>query len=71
MLPTEFKVNLSFGSGGEAKNRFPIRKILAIFDLQVTSMLPTKSQVNLPFSSGEEAKNSFLRWPPLNDFSYF
>ena len=45
MLPTKFKVNKPFDSGEEAKNRFsrwppcgrhlgfPIRKILAIFDL--------------------------------------
>ena len=49
MLPTKFGVNWPFGSG-EAKNRFSIwppygfliEMILAIFDLQVTTMLPTK-----------------------------
>ena len=58
---------------------FPIRTILAIYDLQVTRMVPTKFQVNWPFSSGEEAKNRFSRWPPWrpswisnrNNFSYF
>ena len=33
--------------------------ILAIFDLQVTSMLPTKFGVNWPFGSGEEVKIDF------------
>ena len=57
---------------------FSIRKILAIFDLQVTPILPTKFKVNKPFDSGE-AKNRFSRWPPWQtswisnpkDFSYF
>ena len=40
------------------------RRILAIFDLQVTLMLPTKIQVNWPFGSGEEVKNRFSRWQP-------
>ena len=54
MLPSKFGVKWPLGSGEEAKNRlsqdgghgghlgFPIRTILAIFDLQVTPMLPTK-----------------------------
>ena len=58
---------------------FPIKMILAIFDLQVTPMLPTKFPVNWPFASGEEAKNRFSRWPPWwpswiskrDDFSSF
>ena len=33
---------------------FPIRKILAIFDLQAVSILPTKFRVDWPSSSGEE-----------------
>ena len=63
MLPTKSIVNWPFGSGEEAKNRFsrwrplqpngghlgfPIRMIIAIFDLPVTPvtpMLPTKFQV--------------------------
>ena len=53
--------------------------VLAIFDLQVTSMLPTKFKVKKLFDSGEEAKNRFSRWPPWQtswisdqkDFSYF
>ena len=65
MLHTKFQVSWPFGSGEEVKNRvsrgghlgFPIRKVLAIFDLQVNPMCPTKFQVNWPFGSGEEAKN--------------
>ena len=33
---------------------FPIRMILAIFDLQITPMLPTKFQVNWLFSSEDK-----------------
>ena len=58
---------------------FPVRTILAIFDLQVTPMLSTKFHVNWPFDSKEEAKNRLSRWPPWrqswisdqNHFSYF
>ena len=39
--------------------RFPIRMILATFDLHVTLMLPTKFGVNRPFSSGEQEKIDF------------
>ena len=57
----------SIGLSGQEKKRkldfqdgrylgFPIRMILAIFDLQVTQMLPTKFQVKWPFGSGEEVK---------------
>ena len=65
MHPTEFQISWPFDSGEEAKKKkihdsnygghlgFPIRTILAIFDLQVTLMLPTKIQVNWPFDSGE------------------
>ena len=42
---------------------FPIGTILAIFDLQVTSMILTKFQVNWPYGSEKEEKNRFLRWP--------
>ena len=58
---------------------FPISRILAIFDLQVTLIFPTKFGVNWPFSAGNEVKNRFSRWRPWqpswisdrNDFSYF
>ena len=51
-------------------------KLLAIFDLQVTSMILTKFQVNWSFSSGEEGENRFSRWPPswisnCNNLSHF
>ena len=91
MLPTKFQVNWLLGLGEEAKKKdfqdghpgghpgFPINRILAIFDLQVTLILPTKFEVNWPFSSGNEVKNRFSRWRPWpptwisnpNDFSYF
>ena len=52
--------NIDFQDGGHGSHLgFPIRMILAIFDLQVTLMLPTKFQVNWPFSSGEEAETDF------------
>ena len=57
MLPTKFQDNWPTSSGEEAKNRFPIRTILATFDQQFTLMLPTKLQLKWPFGSGEEAKN--------------
>ena len=70
MLLTKFRVNWLFRSGKEEKKKdfqdsghlgFPIGKILAIFDLQVTPMLPTKFRVNWPFGSLEKAKNRFSR----------
>ena len=73
MLPTKFRVNWSFGSGEDAKNKFSRwwpswisnqNKFFSIFHLQVTQKLPTQVQVNWPFSSGEEVKNRFSRWPP-------
>ena len=39
---------------------YPIGTILAIFDLQVTTMLPSKFGVKWPFGSGE-AKISFSK----------
>ena len=63
MLPAKFGVSWPFGSGEEAKNGchgghlgFPIGTILAIFDLQVTSMLPTMFGVNWLLGLEEEAK---------------
>ena len=66
------KIDIQDGRQG-GHSGFPIRMILAIFDLQVTPMLPDK------IDSGEEEKNRFSRWPPwwpswisnLNDFSCF
>ena len=57
---------------------FPIRTILALFDLQVTLMPPIKFWANWPFGS-EDVKNRFSRCPHGsllgfligNDFSSF
>ena len=54
-----------FQDGGHGRHLgFPIRTILAIFDLKVTLMLSTKFRVNKHLGLGEEAKNRFSRWPP-------
>ena len=50
--------------------------ILAIFDVQVTTLPPIKFQANWPFGLVEEANNKFSRWRPLwisdrNEFCYF
>ena len=85
MLPNVFRVNWSFGSGEETKNRmaaildFRAERIYLLFDLQITLMLPTKFRVTRPFASRDELKNTFYRWLPLatildfdqNNFSYF
>ena len=42
--------NMVFQDGGHPG--FPIRMILATFDLQVTLILPMKFRVNWPFGSG-------------------
>ena len=54
----KFKIDFQDGNCGDHLV-FPIGMILAIFDLQVTSMTLTKFQVNWPFGSGEGAKNRF------------
>ena len=87
MLPTMFGVNWLLGLGEEAKIDFKdgchgghlgflIRRILAIFDLQVTPMPPSKFGVNQPFGSREEAQNRVSSWQQSwisdrHDFSYF
>ena len=38
---------------------FPIKIILAIFDLQYIPVLPTKFKIDWSFVLGEEAKNRF------------
>ena len=79
-LVQEKKRKIDFQDGCHGGHlRFPISRILAIFDLQVTLMLPSKFGVNWPLGSGEEAKNRFSRrqpWQPswisdLHAFSYF
>ena len=73
MLSTKIQVNLPFGLGEEAKNKFSRwpaslppwifnRNDLAIIVVQVIPMLPTKFQVKVFFSSREKAKNGFSRW---------
>ena len=54
----ERKIDFQDGRNGGHLG-FPIRMILAIFDLQVIRMLPTKFQVNWPSGSGEQANNRF------------
>ena len=80
LLVQEKKRKIDFQDGHHGGNLgFPIRTILAIFDLQVTPMLTTEIKVNWPFSSGEEAKYRLSRWLPWrpswisdwNDFSLF
>ena len=54
----EKKRKIDFQNSGHGSHLgFPILTILAIFDLQITSMLPMKFQVNWTFLSGEEPKN--------------
>ena len=56
----EMKIKIDFQDGNCDGNLvFPIGTILAIFDLQVTTMTLTKFQVSWPFGSGEEAKNRY------------
>ena len=56
----EKKFKIVFEDGGRGGHLgFPIKTILATFDLQVTPILSTKFQ-NWPFDSGE-AQNRFLR----------
>ena len=74
MLPTKFRVNwhsvqekkrkIDFQDGRHSDHLgFPIRTILAIFDLQVTPKLPTLVWINWFFGSGEEGENRFSRLP--------
>ena len=65
LLVQEKKQKIDFQDGCHGSHLgFPIRTILAIFDLQVTPMLPTMFGVNWLLGSGEEAKNRFSRWLP-------
>ena len=47
---------------------FPIRMILAFFDLQVILMLPTKFLVSWPFGSKVEAKKKIFKIAAILDF---
>ena len=56
----EKKRKIDFQDGDHGGHlEFPIGKILATFDLQVTQMLPTKFRVNWHVGLGEEVKNRF------------
>ena len=58
----EKKRKIDFQDGGHGGHLgFPIRGILAIFDLLVIPMLPNKFQDKWPFGSGEEVKKRFSR----------
>ena len=46
----EKNFNICFQDGGHL--RFPIRMILATFDVHVMSIFPMKFRVNLPYGSG-------------------
>ena len=70
MLSTKFQVNWLLGLEEGKKIQdghygshlgFPISRILAIFDLQVTLILPTKFALSWPFGSEDEVKNRFSR----------
>ena len=67
LLVEEKKRKIDFQDGHHGGHfGFPIRTILAIFDLQVTPLLPTRFRVIWPFGSGEEEKNRFLRSSQLS-----
>ena len=53
----KFKIDFQHGCLGNHLG-FPIRMILAVFDLQVTPILPIKFQVNVP-STQEKFKIDF------------
>ena len=74
------KLNTDFQKGGHGWYLgFPMRMILAIFDLQVSLIFPMNFPVNWPFGSEEKVQNRFSTWqlrqPPwisdLNNSSYF
>ena len=60
-LLVEEKQEIDFKDGSHLL--FPIRMILAIFDLQATRC-SLQRNVNWPLDSGEEVKNRFSRWLP-------
>ena len=53
----KFKIDFQDGNWGSYVV-FPIGRLLAIFDLQVTQMLSAKFLVNWPFSSEEDFQGS-------------
>ena len=63
LLVQEQKFKIDFQNGSHVgRIRFPIWTLLAIFDLQVTSILPMKFQVHWPFCWGEKNQNRFSKW---------
>ena len=63
LLVQEKKVKIDFQHSCQGDHLgFPIRKILAIFDVHVYMIIPIKFRTNGPFYSGEEVQNRFLRW---------
>ena len=64
----EKKFNIDFQDGGHLG--FPLRTILATFELQVTSILPIKFPVNCFFGLGEKGQNRPAWISDQNEFSY-
>ena len=59
-LVQEKKCKINFQDDGHGGHLgFPIRTILAMFDLQITPIRPTNFQGNWPFGSGVGAKYIF------------
>ena len=56
MLPPKFRVNWPFGSGEEAKNRFPVGTILAIFFIYKSSQCFLPSFKSLGLSVQEKKR---------------
>ena len=80
LLVQEMRFNIDFQNGCHGSHLgYPIRTILAAFDLQVTSIFLMKFRVNWPFGSEEKFQNRFSTWllgqpswiSDQNDFSYF
>ena len=77
-LGSKKKFNIDFREGGHLG--YPIRTILATFNLQITSILPMNFRVTCPFGSEETfskrifqmaAKTTILRFPIKMSFANF
>ena len=82
MLPTKFesivlsvqekKQYIDFQDGHHSGDLgFPIGKILAIFNLQITPKRPSQVEVNWPFGSGKEVKKRPSWISNKNNFTFF